>query len=668
MTRQTKKKSDPFQEITWEDLEKWAGRKIVARGQNYQKRGYVEDLGKLGDGNIIASVQGTEYYATQVILAENKLSSQCTCPYGFHCKHAVAVILEYIDCLKNEKAVELVKDPKEDPRLMELEEEFGDDDLDEDEDAWLEEVHDDFDLPREVSRMSKSSRSEIELETFLKSKTQEELLSLCLEMAQAIPGVQQFILDKHTVASGSHTKIIAAIRKELAGLQDTQWDYSGFGDHSADLDRLKKHVDALAELGKFDELVHLGPEILEAGSRAIEHEHEGESSYAISDCLAVIFEILPNSSLEPVDQLVWAIDMELNDEYSLCEGFRSFVFEKQNRRETWSLLADELDERLANLEIPTSRSDFSKCYHRNKLGSWAAHALEKAGRNDEIISLYKKEAPITGSYERLVAHLIQLKQLKEAKQYCLEGIKELQAQSPGYAVRLYDQLENIYQSTKNHLQMAALIADEFFSRSDLDRFKKLIHVGKKLKQSEVLDVWARYFLETGIEPGKTGSSKSRNAPQDAWPLPKPEAPTRERRSRKNSPNFEVLIEIAIAEKKPQEIIKWYDMKQSKADGRFLYFRAPDDDVAEAIKSEYPKRAIQMWQAIAQGNINQISPKGYDAAEPFLKKIKKLMHQNKMHTDWKAYMAALRKENQRRPRCMQVLSRVANAGKPIVNTI
>ena len=661
-----KKKSDPFEEITWEDLEKWAGRKIVTRGQDYQKRGYVEDLGKLGDGNIIASVQGTEYYATQVILAEKKLSSQCTCPYGFNCKHAVAVILEYIDCLKNKRAVGLVKDPKEDPRLMELEEACGDD-WDDEEDAWLEEEHGDFDPPQEVSRMSKSSRSKIELETFLKSKTQEELISLCHEMAQAIPGVQQFMLDKHTVALGKHTKIIAAMRKELAGLQDTQWDQSGFGGHSADLGRLINHVDALAELGNFDELVHLGPEILEAGSRAIEHEHEGESSYAISDCLAVIFEILPNSSLEPVDQLVWAIDMELNDDYSLCDGLKSSVFEKQNSRQTWSLLADKLDERLANLEIPTSRSNFSKCYDRDKLGNWTAHALEKAGRNDEIISLYKKEAPVTGSYERLVARLIQLKQLEEAKRYCLEGIKELQAQSPGYAAKLYDHLESIYQSTDNHLQMAALLADDFFSRPDWASFKKLIKVGKKLKQSEFLDAWARYFLETGIEPRKTRSNKANNVPQDVWPLPKLEAPPRERRSRKNSPNLEVLIEIAIAEKKPQEVIKWYDMKQSKADGRFLNFRAPDDNVAEAVKSEYPKRAIQIWQAIAQGNINQVSSKGYDAAEPFLKKIKKLMHQNKMQDEWQAYMAALRQENQRRPRCIQVLNRVSNAGKPIVKT-
>jgi uncharacterized Zn finger protein len=487
-------------------------------------------------------------------------------------------------------------------------------------------------------------------------------------MAECIPEVQQFMLDKHTLALGKHTKIIAAIRSELAGLEDVQWDQSGFGGHSGDLARLKKQVNSLLELGKFDDLVYLGPEILEAGSRAIEHEHEGESSYTLSDCLAVIFKALPDSSLESVDQLIWAIDMELEDNYSLCDGLVSPVLEKQHSREAWSLLADKLNERLANHQILKDTSDYSKLYHRNRLGGWAAYALEKAKRTDEIISLYIKEAQITDSYQRLVAYLIKLEKWDDAKKHCLQGIKELQPKTTSPA-RLYDQLENIYQSTNNDSQMAALIADEFFSRPNLNSFNKLLETGKKLKQSEVIDAWARYFLETGIEPKRKGnrSGKLSNTPQAAWPLPTPEAPPRQRLGRRDEPHLDVLIEIAIAEKKPQEVIRWYDKKQS-ANGRFHNFITQDDNVAEAVKSEYPERALRIWQAIVQGKINQVSSKGYEAAEPLLKKIKKLMHDNKMHAEWKTYIAALCQENRRRPNCIKVLNRVENAGKPLLKTI
>jgi len=61
-----RKQADPFEALTWNDLTDWAGSKIVSRGKNYQRNGYVKDLARTTDGNLVAWVDGTERYATRV--------------------------------------------------------------------------------------------------------------------------------------------------------------------------------------------------------------------------------------------------------------------------------------------------------------------------------------------------------------------------------------------------------------------------------------------------------------------------------------------------------------------------------------------------------------------------------------------------------------------------
>ena len=95
-----RKKIDPFEGLTWNDLTAWAGNKIVDRGKSYQRSGYVEDLARTPDGSLVAWVEGTKRYAVRVFFEDDELESICTCPYWDTCKHAVAVVVEYLDSLK----------------------------------------------------------------------------------------------------------------------------------------------------------------------------------------------------------------------------------------------------------------------------------------------------------------------------------------------------------------------------------------------------------------------------------------------------------------------------------------------------------------------------------------------------------------------------------------
>jgi uncharacterized Zn finger protein len=75
-----------------------------------KRQGRVSDLAVTDDGSLIAWVDGTERYATRVVMDEDGLpDSICTCPYGLDCKHGVAVVIEYLKRIENNRRVPKAK-------------------------------------------------------------------------------------------------------------------------------------------------------------------------------------------------------------------------------------------------------------------------------------------------------------------------------------------------------------------------------------------------------------------------------------------------------------------------------------------------------------------------------------------------------------------------------
>ncbi len=146
-----KKRLDRFADLTWDDLNEWAGSKIVSRGKSYQRQGLVSDLAITDDGSLIAWVAGSQRYATKVVMDEDSLpDSICTCPYELDCKHGVAVVIQYLKRIENNQRVPKAK--QDDDRL-----ELWDDE------HWEDEPTDD------ANTMSEDIQSEID--HFLKGKT-----------------------------------------------------------------------------------------------------------------------------------------------------------------------------------------------------------------------------------------------------------------------------------------------------------------------------------------------------------------------------------------------------------------------------------------------------------------------------------------------------------------
>ena len=58
--------------LSWNDLERWAGSRSVARGRSYQRGGRVKDLKISSDGALLATVVGGDRYVTTVALSPGR--------------------------------------------------------------------------------------------------------------------------------------------------------------------------------------------------------------------------------------------------------------------------------------------------------------------------------------------------------------------------------------------------------------------------------------------------------------------------------------------------------------------------------------------------------------------------------------------------------------------
>ena len=306
-----------------------------------------------------------------------------------------------------------------------------------------------------------------------------ELIELLLELAETHDEVRRSLEDRRNLTSGQTHKVLKKIRSEIAALAEPVWDSDDYGFQSASTGRLKAMLQALVAAGQVDAAVRLGPELLAAGSRAMEYEHGGESSDAISACLNVLFRALDGTSLSPADRMEWALDMALADDCELCyEGLESLLGERTMRRSDWSAVCDRLTQRLDARGQPPRDDELSRDYKRDLIADWLIHALEKAGRRNEIIPLCKREAPITFSYNRLVDRLIAERAWDEARHWCRQGFEANPDRFAGLHAALREQLQTINLRSGNPLAGLAIQAEEFFARPSSEDFQALCNAAR----------------------------------------------------------------------------------------------------------------------------------------------------------------------------------------------
>jgi len=619
-----KKLNNSFAELTWNDLNDWAGNRIVSRGKSYQQQGRVSELAETNTGELIAWVEGTETYAVKVRMDKQGMpDSVCTCPYGIDCKHGVATVLEYLEyqeknrkvpkAKKNDKRLKLLDDINEDDELLE------DDDLFETE-AILETIDD-----------------------LLKGKTKTQLIDLILELSKEYPEIGEDLADRKHLASGNTKTLISSLRREIEEIgEETGWQnyWDGKG-HTPDYSNIQKKLENLLDAGQADDVLSLGETLIQVGNRQVGESHDdGETAMEIYACMPIVTKALEQSSLTTVEKLIWAVDVVLKDEYDTFEPIAEYLMQSHNK-EDWSNFADRLLERLKSFKSSTDISEYSQDYHRDRLTDWIIHALEHAGRLKEIVPLCEKEAQKTGSYKRLVKRLVEEKRYSEAEKWISQGILYTENKLPGIASSLRNHLLEIRTKQKDWKVVAGIRVDEFVRRPSVQTYKEC------KKATEKINAWPKVreslltYLETGVFPWD----------QEGWLLPETGLDKPKAESRKTFPMISDLIDIAIYEKKPDQVLRWYDQRPKQ---RHIWYGSNEDHIATAVQEHTPDRAVAMWQNIAEGLIAQVKPKSYHEAVIYLKKAEKVMVKEKREKEWEDYINGLKAAHVRKTRLMELL--------------
>lgn len=647
MSKKQKPKNS-LENLTWNDLEAWAGSRIVSRGKSYRKNGHVRELAQTSEGRLIAYVRGSERYVTQVASDSGNLSSECTCPYGSTCKHAVAVVLEYLEQIRQGK--EIVRASDDDPRFAMLEAE-DEDDYDGYDDDFYDDDEDDDNFHPEYEVRKKKPASESSLKAFLESKTKSQLVDLIIELARHSDATEESLRNRIHVADGSVQAIVKAIRKDIREFSREPYDYDDYGSFP-NYSRTKERLETLLSGGYYDEILSVGKDLLKAGTEQVEmYNDEGELGEEIGGCMDIVFRALPRTSLSPVEQMVWATDTELADQYDLCSDTRHF-WNGNHSRNDWSGLADILLARLPEQKVKKGRYDFSAAYQRDSISSRAIRALEEAGRGDEILPLCRKEAEVTGSYVRLVKYLLKNNQPEEAEEWIAKGIQATDSQWPGISAELRKHLEEIRKVQGDWPGITVMRAGEFFRNPCLETWKETEEAAKKAGVWESVRTCALNYLETGSLPNsKTG-----------WPLSEI-GPVPPSRFPETFPDINVLIQIAVYEKNPDEVLKWYEI-QKKERGGYFPVACNRETVAEALKEKYPDHSLEIWKHIVEKSIAEVKPSGYQTAAKYLAKICQVMSSQGKEKAWQKYLSDLKQTHARKKRLMEILDGVS--GKRILD--
>ncbi len=630
--RKKKTQLDRFSDLTRNDIEAWASEKIVSRGKNYQRQGRVADLAVTDDGSLIAWVDGSVRYATRVVMdADGLPDSICTCPYESNCKHGVAVVIEYLKRVEDNRGVPQAK--QDDDRLKLLADEGRNNEPNEAENALSEDIRQDID-------------------GFLKGKTKAQLIDLIHDLAGQYPEMARELSDRKQVISGNIETLVTRLRKEIRDLGNepgwqNYWNNEGY---TPDYSGIRKKLETLLNAGHTDEVLALGRDLVTTGMRQVEESHdEGETAMEIAGCMPVIVEALDRSSLDAADKLTWAVDALLEDQFEVCEAFGEYLH-RRHPQTAWHTLADRLLARLHGLKGEKGADYFSRNYERDRLSDWAIHALERAGREAEIIPLCIAEAKRMGSYERLVARLVAARRYEDAEKWIKEGLRDIGEKWPGIGAGLRDKMREIRTLKQNWPEVAALQVEEFVRHPSIQGFTECQEASDKTEAWPQARESLLSYLEKGELPWK----------QKGWPLPESGLDRPEVDQRNRFPLVGDLIGIAILENKPDQVLKWYDQRPK---GRFGWHGVDEDAIATAVQTYAPDRAAAIWKTMAERLIAQVKPSAYQEAVKHLRKAGEVMSKQNKQAQWDQYLGNLRNAHVRKRRLMEILDGLD--GKPIM---
>jgi uncharacterized Zn finger protein len=536
------------------------------------------------------------------------------------------------------------------------------------------------------------------IEKHLRAKSQGELADLVWSLTRRFPELYQEFRERIALQEGDVDRLIEEARDEIREVtSEPAWrDHWNDEGHTPDYSRIQHRFERLLELGHADEVVSLGREFIEQGLLQVNGSHDqGETATAFAECLPVVFQAVTCSSLSGPEKLLFAIDTAEASDHDVIGDASVAILDATWKPEDWSAVADTLAGRLTTAPSgeEADRGSFSRDFQRDGITSWIAKALREAGRAEELRMLYESEARVTGSYQRLVNYLLETRCFDDAERWAREGITATRVKYPGVANQLAQSLCELARKREQWDVVAAHAARPFFEQPSLSTFDELMKAaGKAGVEGPVRDAALR-FLETGVAPFKViappraaatarqttswvkkqlaatrpaASSPEPKAPvrlkiDPAWPLPMPDyfvallSPPN-RYDPGPHPHLEVLLDMAIAANRPDDVLHWFDtmLSRQKSPGAHNRPLNYSDRVAAAVSAAHPERAIEIYLAALSALLPIAEYSAYENATGYLKKLRPIYEALDRTSEWTALLASIREKYRNRPRFMVLL--------------
>jgi uncharacterized Zn finger protein len=717
--------------LSWEDIGQWTDSRSVQRGRTYQRRGAVHNVALDAQGRLLAGVFGSEPYALRVALERGgtdgarsvRLQSICSCPVRRACKHAVAAVVQLLAMMAKQTALPLVSADDPRPTVLDLLEhaeqaedrgrspqemapaEFQLNELDSDDGQ-----EDPLPAGTRAPSASRAQRSRAgrdkAIRKYLTSLSHEELVALLLELLDASPELRVDLERRVAAAGGDVDSLVQRARRELnAVTAEPAWRNRWSGEEELpDYTSLRRSLETLLSLRRHDEVVVLGRELITLGLAQVgQSDDDGHVAMELAECLIVVFDALAKSSMPGPQRILFAIDAALDDDYGVCDESANAFLRRRHSRADWSVVADRLAARLRDhpgSSSPSGEESSSGRWRRRQLGEMLIRALTAAGRVAEVEAVYERNAREVDEYEPLVRRLLEQQRIEDATRWAVEGIARTNGRAQGVTSSLRGILCDLAASRGAFEVVAAHKAREFFARPGVEAFEELMRAATQAGCVAAVRAGAMAFLETGRPPIRwhTDGSGAWTAHVDrTWPLPvleelAPPAPqaasdlstprgrrgsaratlTRSTVATAPTPpptaNYGVLIGLAIAANRPDEVLRWYDAmhKANRADQVFSRWSGSAVDplrVAGAVANSHPARALEIYQARLDDQLTRPDRTAYEQCGNLLRMMRPVLVALGREPDWFRLLASLRSDYRNRPRFMDVLDGVE--GRPIL---
>jgi uncharacterized Zn finger protein len=269
-----------------------------------------------------------------------------------------------------------------------------------------------------------------------------------------------------------------------------------------------------------------------------------------------------------------------------------------------------------------------------------------ARRDDEVLAVCEREARATDNYQRLVSLLIEQKQYDEAERWAAEGIEKTVNRLPGIASNLGKLMEGAARLRGRWDIVTAHIAWEFFESPSREKFEQLMAASAKAGCQDAVRRFGLEFLETGVLPisvvtHREGSRKG--AVSTGWPLPTPDylfplLRTEGRSRMSDRPHYGVLIDMAVADRRHEDVLRWYDkmradQKQTRGALPWLGSDSYADRVAEAVAKSHPDRVLEIYRQCVNDNLTRAHVSAYEVVAAYLRKIRPILKSLHRESEW-----------------------------------